>query len=130
MYINAEARTIEMSKKFAMSARKYGTDEYKDLQNARRDYPGFKVVTVTRQAPTKKESYKGLTYEYMEKYIKAHDDENQSIMAKYLDLRGLSDDAKEALAEPLSYYEMKCWFLKTFPAIAEFHKKREAALAA
>ena len=130
MYINEKNRSIEMSKKFAKAACKFGTDEYNDLQIARRDYPGFKVVTITRQAPAKKDSYKGLTYEYMEKYIKAHDDENESIMNEYMDMRGLSDDAKAALADPLSYYEVKCWFLKKFPAIAEFHKKREDALAA
>jgi hypothetical protein len=51
-------------------------------------------------------------------------------MAEYEMLRGMSDEAKEALADPCSYMEMKDWFLKKFPAIAEFHKKREAALAA
>jgi len=130
MYINEKNRSIEMSKKFAKAACKFGTDEYKDLQNARRDYPGFKVVTITRQVSTKKDTFKGLTYEYMEKYIKAHDDEDQSIMSEYLDLRGLSEDAKAALAEPCTYPEMKNWFLNKFPAIAAFHQKREAALVA
>ena len=130
MFINQKTRTIEMSKKFAKSASKYGTEEYNNLQSARRDYPAFKVVTVSRQVTNKKESYKGLTYDYMEKYIMAHDDEEKSIMAEYRDLRGLSDEAMEALAEPFSYHEMKTWFLKQYPAIAKFHEKREAALAA
>lgn len=130
MYIEEKKMTIVMSKTEAKAARKYGSEEYKALQNARRDYPNFKVVTATRQTSSKQESYKGLTYAYMEKYIEAHDDDNKTIMAEYMNLRGLSEEAQEALAEPCSYYEMKCWFLKKFPAIAKFHKDRAAALAA
>jgi hypothetical protein len=130
MKINSRTQVIEMTKKFAKAAARFGSEEYNQLQQARRDYPNFKVVTVSRKAPTQKDSYKGLTYSYMEAYIKAHDDAQQSIMAEYEMLRGLSDEAKEALAEACSYLEMKEWFLKKFPAIAEFHKKREALLAA
>ena len=119
-----------MTKKFAKAAAKFGSKEYKSLQAARHDYPDFKVVTVSRKASSQKESYKGLTYSYMESYIESHDDEEKSIMAEYEMLRGLSQEAQEALAEPCSYNEMKEWFLKKFPAIAEFHKKREMLLAA
>ena len=130
MKINSRTQVIEMTKKFAKAAVRFGSEEYNQLQQARRDYPNFKVVTVSRKAPTQKDSYKGLTYSYMEAYIMAHDDAQQSIMAEYEMLRGLSDEAKEAQAEACSYLEMKEWFLKKFPAIAEFHKKREALLAA
>ena len=119
-----------MSKKFAKAAAVFGSVEYKQLQEVRRDYPDFRVVTVSRKTTGKKETFKGLTYEYMELYIQKHDDEKKSIMAEYLMLRGKTDEAEEALAESFTYLEMKDWFLKKFPAIAEFHKKREAALAA
>ncbi len=128
MTINEKKNAIEMTKKEAAAAAKYGTREYKALQEARKDYPGFKVVTITRKSTTKKESCKGLTYEYMEKYIEKHDDEKKSIMAEYEMLRGLTEEAEEALAESISYQEMKEWFLKKFPAINEFHKARAAAL--
>ena len=130
MNINMKKNAIELTKKEAAAAAKFGTTEYKQLQEARRDNPGFKVVTITRKSTAKKESYKGLTYGYMEMYIQKHDDEEQSIMAEYMMLRGLSEEAEEALAESFTYQEMKEWFLKKFPAIAEFHKKREALLAA
>lgn len=128
MKINYTKKSIEMTKKFATAAAKFGTEEYRDLQAARRDYPNFKVVTVSRKATVQKEMCKGLTYAYMEKYIEMHD-EDKTIMAEYQMLRGLSEEAQEALAESLSYIEMKAWFLKKFPAIAEFHNKR-AELAA
>lgn len=130
MKINQKNQTIEMSKKFAKAAEKFGSDEYKQLQEARRDYPNFKVVTVSRKASGQKEIYKGLTYSYMENYIKTHDDEKKTIMTEYKMLRGMSAEAQEALAETCSYIEMKAWFLKKFPAIAEFHKKREMLLVA
>lgn len=130
MKINFATQTIEMSKKFAKAAAKFGTDEYNALQTARKDYPNYKVVTTTRKTSSQKVSYKGLTFDYMEKYIAAHDDENNSIMDEYTMLRGKSDEAMELQAESFTYLEMKDWFMKKFPAIAEFHKKREAALAA
>ena len=130
MKINFHSQVIEMTATFAKAAAKFGSDEYKALQEARRDYPNFKVATVTRKATTQKETYKGLTFSYMESYIKAHDDEEKSIMAEYEMLRGWSQEAQEALAEPCSYIEIKIWFLNKFPAIAEFHKKREMLLAA
>ena len=124
------SRSIEVSKKFNTLASQYGTPEYNDLQAVRRDYPGFKVVVVAPRKATKgnKPSFKGLTYEYMESYISKHDDENSSIMEAYMTLRGISDDAEEAFAESCSYFEIKTWFLNQYPAIAEFHKKREALL--
>lgn len=130
MKINFATQTIEMSKKFAKAAAKFGTDEYNALQTARKDYPNYKVVTIARKASSQKVSYKGLTFDYMEKYIAAHDDENSSIMKEYMMLRGKSDEAVELQVDSVSYLEMKEWFTKKFPAIAEFHKKREAALAA
>ena len=130
MKINYRNNTIEMSKKFANAAAKFGTAEYHALQEARHDYPNFKVVTVSRKAAKQKESYKGLTYDYMKTYIAAHDDDQKSIMTEFEMLRGTSAEAQEALAESASYKEIKEWFLKKYPAIAEFHKKREAALAA
>lgn len=127
--INRKNSTIELtSKKFATASSRYGTDEYKEVQNACRENPGFKVVVVSsRKAP--KSSYKGLTYKYMEDYIAKHDDEDGTILEEYMTLRAMTDEAEEAFAESLSYQEMKEWFLDKFPAIAEFHKKREAILA-
>ena len=121
--VNAKNRTIVITKAFAKAASNPCTEEYDLLQKVRRDYPNFKVVVkATKQ---KKETTKGLTYEYMEKYIEAHDTDEKEIMAEYRVLRGLDDD----LAESMSYAEIKGWFFDTFPAVADFHKKREEILA-
>lgn len=130
MFINEKKMAIEMTKKFAAAARKFGTPEYRNLQEARRDYPNFKVVTVTRKTSGKKDTFKGLNYPFMENYIKNHDDAEHSIMKEYMNLRGLSEEAKANLVEPYSYGDMKKWFLKTFPAIADFHKQCDELVAA
>ena len=83
--INNKKHTIEMTKKFAKEAAKFGTNEYQALQEARRDYPKYKVVIAARKHA--KVTYKGLTCEYMKKYIVAHDDEKGTIMAEYKVLR-------------------------------------------
>ena len=67
--INEAKRELEITKAFANKANKYGTSEYDDLQKARRDYPKFKVVI--RHTKKNVDGFKGLTLEYMEKYIKA-----------------------------------------------------------
>ena len=65
----------------------------------------------------------------MEKYINAHDNA-EARMKEYKNLRGLSDEAKAALAEPCSYNEIRVWFLNAYPAIAKFHEDRAKLLAA
>ena len=66
MTINSAARTISLTKKEMTAASRFGTVEYQNLQAARRDYPGFEVVTITRKVKTTRETYKGLTYDFME----------------------------------------------------------------
>ena len=130
IYVNHSNRTLTLtSKKFADAASRYGTDAYKELQEARRDYPNYRIVT--KSVRTKKvDKFKGLTYAFMERYIKAHDDEHGSKMAEFSDLRATSEEAKALGAEAASYSEVKDWFFQKYPAFAEFQKKREAVLDA
>ena len=124
--INTRNNTIEMNKTVSKAASKYGTPEYNELQEVRRAYPTFRVVTVAKK--TAKPAYKGLTFEYMEKYIAAHDDEEKSNMATYKMLRGISDEGKAAAAESASYADVKEWFFMTYPEIEQFHSNRDALL--
>ena len=75
--INERKRTIELTKGFAKKASVFGSEEYRQLQEARRDYPTYRVITVKSASGNKKNALKGLTYEYMEKYIELHDDESK-----------------------------------------------------
>ena len=128
--IDAKKNAIEITKKFERAASKFGSDEYKALQEVRRDYPNFTIEVIGSKSSSSKNSYKGLTYDYMKKYIESHDDDEKSIMKEFLDLRGESEEAIEACAESLSYVDIREWFLGKFPAIKAFHEKRKKILMA
>ena len=120
--INDKKHTIEVTKKFAKAASYYGSDEYIDLQGARRDYPNYRVVTKTpsrKKSDSKKpDHFKGLTYAYMVKYIKNHDNDGK-IMAEF-------EEKREELAiNPASYKMVKEWFFNKFPEVGGFQKKSE-----
>ena len=124
--VSVRTHSLVLTKSFAAKAAIFGSDEYKMLQEARCDYPGYKVtVGKTKEA---KNVYAGLDYDYMEKYIAAHDNEEKTVMAEYMMLRGKSKDALEIQAGSASFLEIRSWFLKTFPAIEAFYTKRAALL--
>ena len=112
---NHKDKTIEMpTKKYETAASKYGTDEYIEVQNARRDYPNYRVVRRNRKIK-KNDTIKGLTYEVMEKYIKSHDKEN-SIKNHYDFLRGRTEE----MPYSATYGEIKKWFLATYPNYGKY----------
>ena len=126
--LNHKNNTIEISKKFASAAAKYGSNEYSILREVRRENPDFKVVEVSRKASkSTKPSFKGLTYEYMEEYILSHDDKDE-MMKTYLTLRGETKEAEDANATSQTYMEIKDWFLASYPDIAKFHETRIALI--
>ena len=124
--INTKNHTIEMNKTVTKAASRFGTPEYNELQEVRRAYPTYRVVTVAKKAA--KPEYKGLTFKYMEKYIAAHDDEDRSIMAEYLMLRGMNEEGKQVDADSADYADIKDWFLQAFPTIKKYHDDRKKLL--
>ena len=121
MKVNMFERKIVLTKKEMTAASRYGSDAYKELQNARHDNPGFEIVTITRTIKTQRETYKGLTYEYMEKYIKSHDEEG-TIWREYQIYRGKPLDPKDEIPVPYTYREMREWFLDKYEAVAKFYE--------
>ena len=121
------SRTIEVTKAFDKASSRYGTAAYEAMQKVLQDNPGFRVVV--KATKVKADLYKGLTYEFMEKYIASHDDA-ESRMAEFDNLRATSDEALAVGAEALSYGEIKAWFLRTYPEFEAFQRRREQALAA
>lgn len=124
--INHENRTIEITKQFKSAACRFGSDEYKAIKEAVLDHPGYKVVERKIKKPI--DSYKGLTYTFMENYISKHDDEEKTIMNEYRELRALTEEAQDMGIESLTYGEIKVWFLNRFPEIKKYQSKREAII--
>ena len=106
--INFENKTIEMTKAFANKARRYDSDEYKEMIRACKEFPTYKLVTKT---PAKKgaTAMRGLTYDFMEKYIKAH---NADLLSEFYTLTG--KDSNDDFAVSASYGEVRQWFLNQF----------------
>lgn len=106
-------RQIIMDRTFSRLSKIVGSEEYNLLQMARRDYEGFHVVTRTIRRNDKKECYRGLTYDYMERYILLHDKADE---------RKKEFDELRLIAECHSkrYPIIKQWFLKQYPEIAKF----------
>ena len=122
MKINMFEREIVLTKKEMTAASRYGSDAYKELQNARRDYPGYEVVIVTKTVKTQRETYKGLTYEYMERYIKSHDDAEETIWKEYMIYRGTPLDPADERPAAYTYSQMKSWFISKYEAVAKFYE--------
>lgn len=127
--VNAANNTIELSKKFAKAACQYGTEEYRMLQEVRRDYPGFKVVEVSRKnSKSNKNTFKGLTYEYMEAYISTHDEDGAK-MRKFAILTGSKKSEDTKVMKAASYQQVKNWFLAEFEEIQKCCQTREELLS-
>ena len=124
--MNHKNRTIELTKKFAADSSHFGTDEYKMLQEARRDYPNYKVVVVSRK--NSKSNFDGLTLEYMELYILKHDDEEHSIMNTFDSLLARDEASRAAGLQAVPYLKIKSWFLNKYPVFTEAYNKQTAIL--
>jgi hypothetical protein len=122
MKINHKTCTIELTKTEMKAAETFGSEMYKDLREARQDNPNYRVKVVT---PSKKvDHHKGLTADRMKKYILKHDDENQTILKQFYQLRGLTPEGKEdEFGCAVSYGELKQWFFVQYP---QFEKMEDS----
>ncbi len=119
--INVKNHTIELSKTFAKAASLFGSEEYRQLQEARRDYPSYRVVTL-KQKGTGNADFAKLSFDFMDKYIANHE-VSEELKAEYRSLRGLDDNGLAA-----DFQIIKDWFLNTFPEFEKFHTDRKALL--
>jgi hypothetical protein len=120
--IDRENRTITITKAFNAKASIYNSKEYDDLAEIQNAHPSFRLII--KAAKRKSIPLGRITYEQMEKYIKAHDDSNETHWNEYQKLRGVSDDAGENEDEinvnvSVSFFQIKKWFVKTFPEITK-----------
>ena len=116
--ILSTSHEIIMSSAFEKKARKFGSPEYKMLQEARRDNPGY--VEVIRQFKTnkKQDRYAGLTYDYMRWYISTVENEEDASAI----LTGLEHliNISKSHSKCKRYPTVKSWFLKRYPDVEIF----------
>ena len=123
--IDFENSRIVMDRTFAKNVQNTNSEEYRHLQQVRKDYPTFAVVARQIKKNPNKECYKGLTYEYMENYITTHEEgENRVLVLKeFAEQRLISECHSKAHRYPV----IKKWFLDKYPEIANFGMAAPAA---
>ena len=117
MKANIVCKVIEMTKTEAKNAGIYGTVEFEELANLRKEFPNFRIVTKTSKS---RDNMKGLDTKFMEKYIKEHDkSEDKALLKEFYSLRGLDENGKKKqFAQAVPYGILKQWFLTYFPEVA------------
>ena len=134
MYADLFTNAIVLTKSEARNAGKPGTEEYAELMNLKRDFSNFPIKIAA--ASKKSNRIKGMDYNYMESYIKAH---NTELLADFYELCGKDENGKKKeLSASATYGEVKMWFLTNFPEfetmgdkvneiVEKARKEREAA---
>ena len=108
---------IELTKGEAKQAQIYGSEMYKALLDARHNFPTFEIRV--KSAAPKRDNYKGLTREFMKKYIADNDDELHTATNEFNTLCGLDEKGnKKAFAAVASYGELRMWFLNKYPELS------------
>lgn len=115
--IDHQGKKIIMGCAFAKRQSDTDSVEYAKLQAIHREFPEYKIVTKSIKKKENKESYKGLTYLYMERYISARGAEED--MEEYLEMKLLSECHK------VRYPAIKRWFLNKFPDVVRYGVSEE-----
>lgn len=115
MTIIEKKMSIELTNAEMKEARKFGTKEYRDLQEARRDYPNFAVVV---KKGKNNSDFANLSMKTIKDYVAKHGDDEQKAALETLTKRNMDIDSDE-YAEPVSFFTIKTWFLNEFPEVKE-----------
>lgn len=118
LLINHANRTIIMDRTFAKYAANTRSEEYAHLQRVRQDYPEYEVIRRKINSNNNKETYRGLTYEYMEDYILSHGTPEE--IKKNLKIYDEKKLISECHSKARRYPVIKSWFLETYPEIMKF----------
>ena len=116
--IDFAKKQIIMDRTFAKNSTDTRSEEYAHLQRVRADYPTFTVTTRSCKKNPEKESYRGLTYAYMEDYIISTESKDTvlEVLDEYNRLRLIA----ECHSKSRRYPAIKRWFLARYPEVAEF----------
>ena len=115
---------IEINTTFVKMMQDPLSDEYALLQKTRMENPTFAVRRRQIKTNPKKDTYKGLTYDYMEYYISTHEPEDKvdEVLAYFEELKLIS----QCHGKRLCYPTIKKWFLNRYPDVAKFGLEPEA----
>lgn len=116
--IDHEHKKLIMDRTFAKNAENTRSPEYSHLQSVRRDYPYYEVVRRQIKKNTNKETYEGLTYNYMRDYIinRTEPEVRTKLLLEFDGMILIS----QCHSKGKRYPTIKKWFLEQFPEIVKF----------
>ena len=123
--INYRKNTIEISKTFSKKTAIFGSDEYKQLKEAKADFPTFRVVI--KSASNRKFEDK-ITMKDILYYVEKHSGKDSPEKKQLEELRGKSAKDAESMfdfEESASFNDIKKWFFATYSDLAEKTEKRQ-----
>ena len=124
MQLNLKNGTISLTTAEARKASEIGSDLYNQLIKVKADFPNFEVKVISNKSK-RTDTLKGLTYDYMEKYIISHGSEEQLKNFKEFCTK---DEMNGKPAMP--YGKIKKWFLIQFPEVQNRRAELKNKIAA
>ena len=118
MMINHNKKLLIMDRTFAKNALNTKSEEYRHLQAVRKDYPDYEVVQKKIKINSNKQTYNGLTYDFMKWYINKYAIAEKK--AKTLATLEHMIDISRCQSKAHRYPVIKAWFLEQFSEIANF----------
>lgn len=109
---------IEMNTTFAKMMQTPLPDEYALLQKIKMENPEFTVCCRQIKSNPHKDTYKGLTYEWMRNHIATH--EPKEVVEEKLNAFDEMVYISKCHRGSLRYPTIKKWFLKEYPDVAKF----------
>ena len=116
--INTSKKALEITKDFQKKASIYGSEAYKELKEAKADFPTYRVSV---KIGSQRKYEDRITLKDMKLYIENHDDDGTK-MSTFNELHGVSLKDVDNNCEAVSSAKMsdiKKWFFITFPELAE-----------
>lgn len=104
-------KAIIITKDFGRRASVIGSPEFKRLSELCNAYPHLEIITRTAKRNTSHSSVKGLTRDFMEKYVTTLYPDDREIYELQL-------KTSEAFRSPYMY--MRNWFTKRYPEWAQY----------
>ena len=108
---------IVLKREFAKKQEDVSSNEYKSLCAVVQMFPGYAITVKEITKNPQKESYKGLTYGYMERYIAVKG--TRADRQEYDDMRLLAE------CHSKRFPVIKQWFLDKYPEVREYGAKAE-----
>lgn len=118
--VDIMSKTIILTKAFYKRATSnIKNPEYKELKSIIADYPEYEIQLREIKKKTGKKTYRNLTYENMERYIRANEKNPDIVLARFHNIKESSH------IQNSRYAYVKKWFLEQYPDYTEVTAEQE-----